>query len=232
MKKLKEFVQQLKSFIEPDEPEQPIVSANQVPPLPEPVTVGETVEAMIREEYFQRQMEETDRDGINEEVQSEEISVSPEIADIHLIPSELETDKLVEPLEEPEIIVIQEPEKEPSLSENRAFVKLAEECSDLMNEFDGYAERLETDEGKMMAEMVVKRMQELLERAGLERIDDETEFSVLRHTPIPMQIVQEGTTIIQTRFPGLAMGNRVYRKSSVIVDLSDKKQNPDQHEMP
>lgn len=232
MKKIKEIFQQFNPFVEHKEPEQPMVPVIQVPPLPEPVIVGENVEAMIREEYLRQQTEETDRDSMNQEVQPEEISVSPEIADIHLIPSELETDKLVEPMEEPEITVNQESDKEPSLSENKAFVKLAEECTDLMNEFDGYTERLETDEGKMMAEMVVKRMQELLERAGLARIDDETEFSVLRHTPVPMQIVQEGTIIIQTRFPGLAMGNRVYRKSSVIVDLSDKKQNPDQHEMP
>jgi molecular chaperone GrpE (heat shock protein) len=122
-----------------------------------------------------------------------------------------------------EIITTEEPDKELSLSENKPFAKLAEECTDLMNEFDGYVERLETVEGKMMAEMVVKRMQELLERAGLERIDDESEFSVLRHTPVPMQIVQEGTPIVETRFPGLALGNRVYRKATVkIYSLNHK----------
>lgn len=132
---------------------------------------------------------------------------------------------------ESEISTTEEPIRESSLSDNKPFVKLAEECAGLMNEFDGYAERLETEEGKMMTEMVVKRLQELLERVGLERIDNETEFSVLRHSPIPMQLVKEGTPIVQTRFPGLVLGNRVYRKATVIVDLSDKKQNNDQHEM-
>jgi len=51
----------------------------------------------------------------------------------------------------------------------------------------------------------------------LERIDNETEFSVLRHSPVPMQIVQEGTPIVQTNFPGLALGNRVYRKAKIVI---------------
>lgn len=124
-----------------------------------------------------------------------------------------------------------EPIVKPLLSDNKPFVKLAGECAELMTEFEGYSDRMETNEGKMMAEMVVKRLQEVLERAGLERIDNEMEFSILRHSPVPMQLVQEGAPIVQTRFPGLALGNRVYRKAVVFVDQSDKKQNLDQHEM-
>jgi hypothetical protein len=113
------------------------------------------------------------------------------------------------------------PVSEPVLSDNKPFVKLAEECAELMNEFDGYSERLDTDEGKMMVELVLKRLQEILERCGLERIENETVFSVLRHTPVPMQLVRDGIPVIKTQFPGLALGNRVYRKARVMVDQTE-----------
>jgi hypothetical protein len=46
-----------------------------------------------------------------------------------------------------------------------------------------------------------------------------------------MQIVQESTPILKTNFPGLVLGNRVFRKARVVVDLSEKNQNIEQHEM-
>lgn len=255
MKKIKEIFQQINPFVEHKEQEQPMVPVIQVPPLPEPVIVGENLEAMIREEYLRQQIEETHRDGketivpdiqladsmtddqdkiktlqqedslseqdcMNEEIQNTEVNLSPVSIELDLTPIELEAEKFVEPEEEPKIIVNQEPDKEPSLLENRAFVKLAEECTDLMNEFDGYAERLETVEGKMMAEMVVKRMQELLERAGLERIDDvNTGFLILQHKPEPMMPVSEGLAIKEIIQSGLKLENRVFRKAKVIISL-------------
>ncbi len=117
-------------------------------------------------------------------------------------------------------VVIDKPEEKlpPSLLDNKPFVKLTEECLDLMNEFEGYIARLETDEGKMMAEMLVKRFQEMLERSGLQRIDDKNEpFSVLRHIPVPMEPVSEGTLLEKIICSGLALENRVFRKAKVKV---------------
>jgi len=123
---------------------------------------------------------------------------------------------------ESEISTIEEPFQEPSLSDNRAFVKLAEECVGLMNEFEGYSQRLETDEGKMMVELLVKRMQELLERAGLDRIDDIKEpFSILKHKPEPMMLVAEGEPLKEILTPGLAIDNRVFKKAIICLKNSN-----------
>jgi|GEM_PF-4108440 len=106
----------------------------------------------------------------------------------------------------------------PSLLGNRSFVKLAEECADVMDEFDVYIERLESEEGKMIAKMAVKRLQELLERSGLQRIDDVSEpFSILRHDPVPMMPVSEGKRLEKILQPGLALDNRVFRKARVKI---------------
>mgnify|MGYP000942078176 CR=1 FL=1 len=107
-----------------------------------------------------------------------------------------------------------------SLLNNRPFVKLTEECIDLMNEFEGYVERLESSEGKMIAGMVVKRFQEILERSGLQRIDDKTEtFSLLRHIPVPMKPVPEGSLFNEIVTPGLALETRVLRKARVRISF-------------
>lgn len=105
-----------------------------------------------------------------------------------------------------------------SLLDNKPFAKLAEECVDLMNEFEGYIDRLETAEGKMIVEMLEKRFQEILERSGLQRIDNENEpFSVLRHTPVPMEPVSEGIALSEIICPGLLLENRVLRKAKVKI---------------
>ncbi len=110
----------------------------------------------------------------------------------------------------------------PSLLDNKSFVKLAEECVDAMDEFDGYIERLESDEGKMIAEMIVKRLQELLERSGLQRIDDVNEpFSVLRHIPVPMEPVSEGASLDEIIQAGLALENRTLLKAKVKVQKTE-----------
>jgi len=255
MKIIRQILQQLNPFSEHGEPEKPAVSVNPVqPPVIEPVKVGETVEAMIQEEYLSQknevysgniedtaicseqlldalileqdisvslQKEEsillTEKDAPVEESKDSAVDLSTETENAEPVQFQVEAVLPSEMEIEGEIGTTEVLIPEPSLSDNSPFVKLAEECAGLMNEFDGYSERMETDEGKMMAEMVVKRLQELLERAGLERIDNETEFSVLRHSPVPMQIVQEGTPIVQTNFPGLALGNRVYRKAKIVI---------------
>lgn len=112
----------------------------------------------------------------------------------------------------------QEVEEKIPLLENEAFIKLVEECVDMMNEFDGYKSRLESDESKMIVELIVKRIQEFLERAGLQRIDDMNEpFSVLRHTPVPMIPVKEGEPIRKILQAGLILDNRVLVKAKVEI---------------
>jgi hypothetical protein len=57
----------------------------------------------------------------------------------------------------------------------------------------------------------------MMERNGLELIDSDGTFSILRHTPQPMALVQEGLPLKQVLRPGIAMGNRVFRKAKVEI---------------
>jgi len=110
-----------------------------------------------------------------------------------------------------------------SLLSNSRFIGLVEECAGLMMEFEGYTDRLETEEGKMIAQLVVQRLQEALERSGLARISDEESFSILRHTPVPMRPVAEGAPIAEILAFGLAIENRVFRKAKVKVRITTQK---------
>jgi molecular chaperone GrpE (heat shock protein) len=160
----------------------------------------------------------TEKDAHDEESKDLAFNFSPESENTEPVQLGEETVTFPEKEIESEISTTEESIQEPTLSDNRPFVKLAEECAGLMNEFDGYNQRLETEEGKMMVELLVKRMQELLERAGLERIDNENEpFSILKHKPDPMMPVAEGATLREIISPGLAIENRVFRKAKVLI---------------
>ena len=116
--------------------------------------------------------------------------------------------------------VLKEPSEilqQPPLLGNSAFVRLVEECIDIMNEFDRFIGRLESEEGKTMAGLVVQRLQESLERSGLTRISDEERFAILRHIPVPMVPVVEGVPLAETLVSGLAIENRVFRKAKVTL---------------
>jgi hypothetical protein len=111
-----------------------------------------------------------------------------------------------------------EVEEQPSLLENDVFIKMVEDCVDVMNEFESYTNRLESEESKMIVGLIVKRLQELLECAGLDRIDDvNAPFSVLCHSPVPMIPVNEGETIKKILKAGLILENRVFVKARVEI---------------
>jgi hypothetical protein len=115
-------------------------------------------------------------------------------------------------------------EMEPaSILQNHPFIKLVEECIDIMNEFDGYTNRLETEEGRLLAKLVVRHLQESLERSGLSRIENEETFSILRHIPVPMTLVADGEPLEKTVMSGLSIENRVFRKAKVVVKVVKKE---------
>lgn len=100
--------------------------------------------------------------------------------------------------------------------QNKEWTSLVEECTEMMDDF----ERMQTDlddAGREVAEMAVSRLQELLERRGVDLIADERAFDLKRHKPVPMREVPEGTTIEETLAPGLCVGNRVFRRAQVRV---------------
>ena len=121
---------------------------------------------------------------------------------------------------EPEEMIFEMEKELPSLLDNRIFIKLVEECVDIMNEFESFIDRMETDEGREVAQMIVRRLQESLERLGLSRIDDvNVPFSILLHNPEPMMPVADGEALEKVLLSGLKIENRVFRKAKVQISV-------------
>lgn len=95
--------------------------------------------------------------------------------------------------------------------------KLAADCADLLNEYNAMLPRM-NDAVRPFAENVVDRLQEMLERNGLDAIDGETNFDIVRHKAEPAKNVPQGTPILETLTPGLALGAKVLRRAKVRVE--------------
>ncbi len=117
----------------------------------------------------------------------------------------------------PDENVEEEPEPAPSLLQNGPFIKLVEELCEIMKEFDGYSNRVQTEEAKIIVNQILEQLQESLERSGLTRFENENTYSILRHIPVPMAKINEGETISETLSPGLSIENRIFRKAKVKI---------------
>lgn len=209
--KIENYWESLKSLISAKKDQEPeIISCIDETPPPTPVIFGETLESRIQADS----LSEAEKNFSEAVEQIENIDTNFRVTDKDDIQSNVEESKsevVIEP-SPPEV------EEKTPLLKNEAFVKLVEECVDLMNEFDSYTNRLESDESKMIVGLIVKRTQEFLERAGLERIDDvNASFSVLLHTPVPMIPVMEGEPIKKILQGGLMLENRVFVKAKVEI---------------
>ena len=100
---------------------------------------------------------------------------------------------------------------------NGPYCQLAEDCADLLNEYDTMLPRM-NDAVKPFAENVVDRIQEILERNGLEVISGESAFDIIRHKPEPVKNVPQGTPILETLAPGLTLKEKVLRRAKVRVE--------------
>ena len=109
-----------------------------------------------------------------------------------------------------------------NLLENKPFISIVEELSDIMDEMSQYQERTSTEEGQFLLKLFVERIQEALVRNGLDSMQSDTLFSLSRHIPFPIVIVKEGTQISKIHAPGLAIENRVFRKAKVEFKSEDK----------
>ena len=176
---------------------------------------GEKIEKLIQEDNllnsnieYKDNEHDTEKYLDKSDIQSEiTLEIESATLDIHEIKS-LNPEQVFE--------ISNQPKTMPTLLNNKEFVKIVEECVDIMNEFETYMNRLQSEEAKIMGELVIKRLQELLERSGLDRIDDiTTPFSILLHTPIPLVPVQEGEPIIKILQPGLILENRVFLKAKI-----------------
>ncbi|HYH84899.1 MAG TPA: hypothetical protein VEX60_05405 [Pyrinomonadaceae bacterium] len=98
---------------------------------------------------------------------------------------------------------------------NAPWLKLIEECVHLLDEVDRYMPDFEPAKQEL-AEHVIYRVREILERSGVGVIADETSFDRNRHQPEnPRAGLTNGAPVAETLSPGFAVGRRVLRRARV-----------------
>lgn len=103
------------------------------------------------------------------------------------------------------------------LLDNKEYIHLMEECAVLIAEFEQYHPRMQTDEGRMMVEMIGQRLREAMLLSGAQSIDSDRTFNILRHTPVPMRYITNDTPLEEIIEIGIAVENRVFVKAKVKV---------------
>jgi molecular chaperone GrpE (heat shock protein) len=94
-------------------------------------------------------------------------------------------------------------------------MKLVGECADLFDELDSHLEGLDPA-GREIAEHVCLRLQEILQRCGVELIDQEGTFERTLHQPVGPSLGL-GTEAVRARVisPGFRVGRRILRRARV-----------------
>ncbi len=100
--------------------------------------------------------------------------------------------------------------------DNKPWLELVKECTDFLTEIDEMVPRL-VPAARPTAEHVRARLMEILERAGVSRIEGDDRFDIARHQPWPPQRVTQGAIIAETTVPGLAIGPRILKRAKVKV---------------
>lgn len=102
------------------------------------------------------------------------------------------------------------------LLDNRPWLKLVEESVALFDELDRH--RADFDAPRQeVADHVICRLQEILERCGVEPISGEGNFDRNRHQPEGVTRVLPGATVAETLSPGFRVGKRILRRARVHV---------------
>jgi len=97
-------------------------------------------------------------------------------------------------------------------------MKLVEECVEVVDELD---EHMDSFDGprREIARHVMLRLEEILERSGVEVISDDAIFDRARHKPdADHAATDNGATVSKTLSPGFAVGSRVLRRARVRLD--------------
>ena len=97
---------------------------------------------------------------------------------------------------------------------NEPWLNLAEECVELLDELDELRPAFDPAR-RMLAEHVMSRLEEALERSGIEVISGDIAFDRNRHKPERASAAASGATIAETLSPGFAVGQRVLRRARV-----------------
>lgn len=100
-----------------------------------------------------------------------------------------------------------------SLLDNSPYMALADSCCSLIKELD----KLRTEENHELVDLVASRIKEGLISSGAEPITEDTSYDVIRHAAIGKSIVRNGTPIISTVEPGIAIADKVMIKAKVEI---------------
>ena len=116
------------------------------------------------------------------------------------------------------IDVIKE-EKQPSIqTDGYSMIKrLQNDIVTTIEEFDSYINRIENDDTKELISLFQLRLIDSLANSGLDKIDEETNYSCLRHTPVPFQVIPEGSSISEIKRAGLARDGQIVLKALVVI---------------
>jgi len=106
--------------------------------------------------------------------------------------------------------------------DNKPWLDLAEDCLALFEEMDRNLEFFETPGERQLAEHVQARLQEILERTGLEVIDQEGASVRTLHQPERSAGGLDSEQLrVEMRSPGFRVGRRILRRARVrLVEIS------------
>jgi hypothetical protein len=94
---------------------------------------------------------------------------------------------------------------------------LIQECTDLMNELDTFHTKAD-ENNRQLIEHTLSRLENALDRTGVERIENESRFDIVRHRADFGKRIPQGAPISETIRPGYLLKNRVIRRALVKVD--------------
>src|SRR6266702_3729838 len=101
------------------------------------------------------------------------------------------------------------------LLNNKAWIKLTQECVTLFDELDRKSANMDPRRQEL-AGYVCSQLEEILERCGVTIISGDSAFDERRHQPYPaVSRVAAGTVIAETLSPGFVVGPHVLRRARV-----------------
>ncbi len=113
---------------------------------------------------------------------------------------------------------IELPDPPPPPPDDEAWEKLVEECVGVVDELDRHMAAFDP-ERQELADHVILRLEEVLERSGVDIISDDETFDSKRHKPEKATTkTSPGAHITETLSPGFAVGRRVLRRAKVRVE--------------
>ena len=99
--------------------------------------------------------------------------------------------------------------------DNGPWLKLVENCVDLFDELDSHLDHFDPS-GRELAEHTCLRLQEILQRCGVELIDQPGDFERSLHQPVEPGTGLNSATV-RPISPGFRVGRRVLRRARVSL---------------